>query len=95
MDKQIRKIDTLVKRHLHKSKAEIGMLYGVPSQVLYDDAWFYVQRKHFILRTETVFIFKNDKVNDIIIFEYILWIRLRDLFYNANQTPQYEVVKYY
>ncbi|SDF04642.1 hypothetical protein [Epilithonimonas hungarica] len=95
MNAQIKKIDTLVRKHLHQSKIVLMIVYGIPEKVLDDDIWIYTWNKYFFFKTKTVFIFKNDRVTDIIIFEYIFRIHFRDSFYNANHTPKYEVVKYY
>lgn len=74
MDTQIQKIDALVRKHLHQSRIAIMIFHGVPYKTLDDDIWIYKQTKYFIFRTETVFIFKNNRVADIIIFEHILWM---------------------
>lgn len=71
------------------------VLYGVPNTSWDDDIWIYKQTKYFIFKTETVFILKNDRVADIIIFEYMLGILCSEIFYNANHSPRYEVVNHY
>ena len=95
MDTQIQKIDAVVRKYLHQSRRKLIIFYGVPDKTLNDDIWIYTQNKYYIFKTETVFIFKNNRVADIIIFEYIFRMHWRDLFYNANQTPKYEVVNHY
>lgn len=95
MDTQIQKIDALFRKHLHQSRIAIMIFHGVPYKTLDDDIWIYKQTKYFIFRTETVFIFKNNRVADIIIFEHILWMLWSEIFYNANHSPRYEVVNHY
>ncbi|MFC4687418.1 hypothetical protein ACFO4P_10790 [Epilithonimonas pallida] len=95
MDAQLKKIDALVRKYLHRSKIALMVLYGVPNTTWDDDIWIYKQTKNYIFKTEIVFIFKNNRVKDIIIFEYILGILWSEVFYNANHSPRYEVVNHY
>jgi hypothetical protein len=73
MDAQLKKIDALVRKYLHRSKIALMVLYGVPNttvMMIYGST----SRLNILSKTETVFIFKNDRVADIIIFEYMLGI---------------------
>lgn len=95
MDQKIREIDSLVRAYLHKSKKEVKIMYGIPTDKSEEDIWYYLRYKHLIFKKEVVFIFEKERVIDIIIFEYVFWILVRDIFFNENHSPRYEIVKHY
>ncbi len=92
MDQQIQKLKKLVHQYLHKSRAEIRLLFGKPHQKSDNEIWFYTQYQRIIFKDEIAFIFEEDHVVDIVISQFILWKEWKNIFYYENQNPEYKII---
>lgn len=96
MDKQIHKLEKLVRKNLYKSKSHIRMNFGIASKSSDNEMWCYNHYRWGIWREQIIFIFdENDVVIDIMIAEYILWKEIRNIFYYEGQTPEYKVMNFF
>lgn len=93
MDRKIQKIDALVKNYLSKSKFYIRRYWDDPLLHSDDEIWYYRKYRFGIFKDEIAFVFKNNKVSDIIISEYMFGIAVYNIFYQAGQINKYKVVK--
>ena len=92
MDKQIRKLKTLVDKHLNQKKEQIAKEWKKPLKESDNEIWFFRKYRWFLFCDEVAFIFEEDRVIDIAVTEYILGIELRNIFYYENQSPEYKVI---
>lgn len=92
MDKQVRKLKTLVDKHPNQTKEQIAKKWKNPLKESDNEIWFFRKYRWFLFWDEVAFIFDEDKVIDITITEYVLGIELRNIFYYENQSPEYKVV---
>ena len=94
MNKKTQKLERLVEKYLNKPKQEIHHYFGEPQRNSDHEVSFYNHYKYGIFRNEIAFVFSEDKVVDIVITEYFLWIELYAIYYFEGQTPTYKVVKF-
>lgn len=93
MDKKVQKLKNLLSRYLGKSRDEILSSLGKPPDQSAYEIWFYKDPKFGLFRDENVFIFKEDRVVDIMITEYFLWKPVKNIFYYEGESPQFKIVK--
>lgn len=92
MDKQIRKLRSLVKLHIGQTKTELENQYGKLGENSDNEVWFYCKYRWGIFKDEIAFFFEDNYVVDISITEYILGKEYRNIFYYEGQNPEYKVV---
>jgi len=89
MDKQMLKLKKLIDQYLYKSKEDIAKAFAKPLKKSDGFAWFYREFSLGLFTYETIFIFDEDIVVDIVICKYFLWIEVRNTFYFEGQKPEY------
>lgn len=92
MGKEIQKLKRLIDENLNKSKNQIRMIFGVPSKKSDNEVWFYRKFQISLFNDEIIFIFENDKVIDITICQYFLWLEIKNIYYFEAGTPEYKEV---
>lgn len=92
MDKQIQKLRKLVHQHLNQTKTDLENKFGKPDKNSDKEIWFYRKYRWGIFMDEIAFIFEENRVIDITLTEYILWIEYRNTFYYEGETLEYKVI---
>lgn len=93
MDPKIQKLKVLVEKYLNKSKFEIYIIFGTPSEKSDQEIWFYKKYRFLVFKDEIAFVFRQNRICDIVITEYFLWEELRNIFYYEGQNPEYKVIE--
>lgn len=93
MDPKIQRLKVLIDKYLNKSRGEIYIIFGSPSDGSDQEVWFYTKYRLGIFRDEIAFVFHQNKICDIVITEYFLWKELRNIFYYEGQNPQYKIIE--
>lgn len=86
MDTQIHKIDDLVKKYQFKSKLFIIKYWGNPTKYSEREAWFYKRYRWGIFKDEISFIFDENRVVEIGVIKYFLWMNISNIFYSEVKT---------
>ncbi|HCM35933.1 hypothetical protein [Chryseobacterium sp.] len=94
MDRQIQKLQKLVKLHINQSKADLVNTYGRPCKYSDNEIWFYHEYRWGIFRDEITFIFQKNVVVDIMISQYIFWKEYKNIFYYEGKNPEYKIIKF-
>jgi len=87
MDQQIRKLQKYLNKYLGKTKNQILAEWGIPQTISDGNMWFYTRRQFLVFKDEICFLFSGDKVEDIVITEYIIGIPQHNIFFNKDQEP--------
>jgi len=93
MDKQIRKLKSLVDQYLHQDKDYVRKILGKPSKKSDDWIWSYNLYHWGVFRDEIAFIFEEEEVVDIVITRYFLWVEYLYIYYQEYAKPEYRVIK--
>ena len=95
MSKQIKKLEKLVKQHLHKTRNRIIQDFGDPNKDSNDEIWFYYRCNWLIYKEEIGFIFEDDMVIDIILSESVFGRDIRNTYFFEGQNPEYKVIRFF
>lgn len=93
MDKKTSKIDHLVKNYLNQSKQAIRQAFGQPNKKSDNEVWIYNRYRYGIFKEEISFLFEDDKVNDVVLTEYLFCIEMYAIYYYSSLKPPYRIVK--
>lgn len=91
-NKDIEKLEKLIKENLGRSRNEIQNIFGMPSKKSDNEVWSYKEFRLTFYNNEIFFLFENDMVTDICIYKYFLWIEIKNIFYMEYQNPEYKEV---
>ncbi len=91
MDKQIQKLQNYLKKYFGSSKSQILTEWGNPQTISDENLWFYSKRRFLIFKDEICFFFKNGKVDDIVITEYIMGIPQHNIFFSKSENPPFKI----
>lgn len=90
MNRQIEKLQRYLNEYLGKEDCHIFEKLGTPIEC-YDNVFVYERYYKVFFRDEIVFYIKEERVVDISITEYFLWIGLRNIFYYKGKKPEYKI----
>lgn len=93
-NKQIQNLRNLIKENLNTSKVEIKNRFGNPSGKSDNGVWFYRTFKFSPINYKTIFIFDEDIVVDIFIYEYFFWIEVKNFYYFEGKDPEFKEVSF-
>lgn len=95
MNKQRQRLKKLIEENLDKPKSDIEKKFGNPSRKSDGEIWFYRKFKFSPINYETIFIFHEDIVVDICIYEYFLWIEIKNIFYFEGKNPEFRETSFF
>lgn len=92
MDPKIQRLRRLLDRFLNKSKNDVRTILGSPSKRSDTEVWFYSQYRMLVYKDEMAFVFEEERVVDIMVTEYFLWMEINNIFYYEGQDPEFRVM---
>ncbi|MCY0976881.1 hypothetical protein PGH12_06910 [Chryseobacterium wangxinyae] len=93
--KQVERLRKLINENLYESKSDIQKRFGSPTKKSEHSIWFYRNFKLSPINYETIFIFEEDIVVDICIYEYFLAIEVKNIFYFEGKNPEFKEISFY
>ncbi|MFZ4929409.1 hypothetical protein [Chryseobacterium sp. Mn2064] len=92
MNKHTQKLRSLIEKHLHQPKNQILRIFGRPSEKSDSEVWFYRKFRFSPFNEEITFVFENERVVDISLNQYFLWMEVLSVYYFEGQSPEYKIV---